>query len=102
MLLLKLIPVPSPVCCLALGCSEEALVATHVIMFYENPKAKANVPGSGSLCVALVCMPAFAPSRGIAATPFSLTRLTPLMHLHTGLFRVPFSQLSNTLQIFRH
>lgn len=108
MLLLKPIPVPSRVSCMALGCSEEAVVATHVIMFYENPKAKANVPGSDRLCVAPICTPAFTPSRALSIIPFfflSLTRLTPLLSIFTlvsGLFKLLRSQLSNAFKIFRH
>jgi len=54
---------------MALGCSEETVFATHVIMFYENLKAKANVPGSDRVCVAPICIPAFAPSRAISIIP---------------------------------
>lgn len=31
---------PSPFCCMALGSSEEDVAAVHVIMLYENPKAR--------------------------------------------------------------
>lgn len=70
---------------MALGCSEKAVVATHVIMFYENPKAKANVSGSDRLCVAPICTPAFAPSGGISIIPFFFNKAnSSLTHLHTG------------------
>lgn len=88
-LLLKPIPILSQASRMALGCSEETVVETHVIMFNENPKAKANVPGSDRLCVAPICTPAFAPSRGISIIPFfSLNNAnSSLTHLH-AVFRL--------------
>lgn len=69
---------------MALGCSEEDVVANHLIMFYENPKAKANIPGSDGLCVAQICTSAFTPSRGISIIPFfsHKANFSPT-HLHT-------------------
>lgn len=86
-LLLKPVRVLSQASWMALGCSEETVVETHVIMLNENPKA--NVPGSDRLCVAPICTPAFAPSRGISIIPFfSLNNAnSSLTHLH-AVFRL--------------
>lgn len=68
---------------MALGCSEEDVVANHLIMFYENPRAKANIPGSDWLCVAQIHTSAFTPSRGISIIHFFLNKANfSLTHLH--------------------